>query len=62
VTLAEGDETALEGISEFKRYFSREVAEVGAEWVLEPVPVRARIADVVSNGADSIRRWMGKRD
>jgi lipid II:glycine glycyltransferase (peptidoglycan interpeptide bridge formation enzyme) len=62
VTLAEGDETALKGISEFKRFFSSEVVEVGAEWVLEPAPVRARIASEVSNGAQRIRRWMGKRE
>jgi hypothetical protein len=61
VTLADGDESALEGISEFKRFFSREVVEVGAEWVLEPSPVRARIAAIVSSGAQQIRGWIGKR-
>lgn len=60
VTLAEGDDTALEGISEFKRFFTREVVEVGAEWVLELAPVRARIANVVSNGTQRMRDWAGK--
>jgi lipid II:glycine glycyltransferase (peptidoglycan interpeptide bridge formation enzyme) len=61
VTLAEGDETALEGISEFKRHFSREVVEVGAEWVLEATPVRARIATAVSTGAQRMRDWAKKK-
>jgi hypothetical protein len=61
VTLAQGNEDALEGISRFKRYFSREVVEVGAEWVLEPSPVRARIAAIISSGAQQIRGWIGKR-
>jgi FemAB family len=60
VTLADEDKATLEGISRFKRCFSREVAEVGAEWILEPSPVSARIADVVSNGAQRIRGWVGK--
>lgn len=55
VTLAESEDTALEGISRFKRYFSREVAEVGAEWVLEPSPARARVATAVSNCAQRLR-------
>jgi lipid II:glycine glycyltransferase (peptidoglycan interpeptide bridge formation enzyme) len=60
VTLAGKNGTALEGISEFKRFFSQELIEVGAEWVFEPYPVRARIANVVSNGASQVRSWMGK--
>ena len=60
VTLAEGDEPALEGISEFKKCFSHEVVEVGAEWILEPAPVRARFADLVSNSARRMRSWIGK--
>jgi hypothetical protein len=61
VTLEEGEETALEGISRFKRYFSREVVEVGAEWALEPAPVKARIARMISHNARRISAWMGKR-
>ena len=58
VTLAEDGESALEGISRFKRYFSRQVAEVGAEWILEPSPVRARIANAISSSA---HRWLNLR-
>jgi hypothetical protein len=35
------------GISDFKRYFSRAVQRVGHEWVLEPHPMRSRVAGVV---------------
>jgi lipid II:glycine glycyltransferase (peptidoglycan interpeptide bridge formation enzyme) len=34
----------LRGISDFKRYFSREVVRVGAEWVYEPRPLRGAVA------------------
>jgi hypothetical protein len=61
VTLADGDQPELEGISNFKRYFSREVVEVGAEWVLEPHPVRAGIATLVSGGAEHVRKLMKTR-
>jgi len=60
VTLAEDNETELEGISRFKRYFSREVAEVGAEWILEPAPMVAKMATAVSSGASRVRGWMRK--
>jgi len=58
VTLPEGDEPELEGISRFKRYFSRQIAEVGAEWVFEPFPLRARFATLVSRGASHVREWI----
>ena len=61
VTLSEGDDQELEGISRFKMYFSANVVEVGAEWVFEPLPVRARIATLVSNSAWSLRNLMEKR-
>jgi hypothetical protein len=48
VTL-EGDASPLEGISRFKRYFSREVVEVGAEWSLERAPVLVGTLRVLSN-------------
>jgi lipid II:glycine glycyltransferase (peptidoglycan interpeptide bridge formation enzyme) len=60
VTVGEGDAGALEGISNFKKSFSREVAEVGAEWILEPRPLQARIADAASEGAQRLRRWMAR--
>jgi hypothetical protein len=61
VTVADGDENHLEGISRFKKYFSREVLEVGAEWVLEPAPLRAKVATAISNGTDRVRAWRAKK-
>ncbi len=58
VTVGDGDAAALEGISSFKKCFSREIAEVGAEWIMEPAPLRARIADAFSKGAQRFRRSM----
>jgi hypothetical protein len=59
VTIPGGEQTALEGISGFKRRFTQETVEVGAEWVFEPSAMRAKIADVVSVGAQRIRGWKG---
>ena len=55
VTVEGENRAELEGISAFKRYFTHDVVEVGAEWVLEPAPLRARISDVISVGARRIR-------
>jgi hypothetical protein len=60
VTVGDGDEAALEGISNFKKSFSRQVAEVGAEWIFEPRPLRARIADAISDRAHRLREWIAK--
>ncbi len=46
----------LGGISDFKRYFSREVVEVGGEWMLEPHWFRGRLAAAVSAGAHLLGR------
>jgi lipid II:glycine glycyltransferase (peptidoglycan interpeptide bridge formation enzyme) len=61
VTVAEGDENHLEGISRFKKYFSREVLEVGAEWILEPAPLRAKVATAISKGTDRVRVWKARK-
>jgi hypothetical protein len=50
------DSDNLGGISDFKRFFSKEVVTVGEEWVLEPNPFRARLAQVVSAAANRTRR------
>jgi hypothetical protein len=50
----DGDD-ALEGISRFKGYFSRDVAQVGAEWRLEPHPARAKLARSLSGAAAWLR-------
>jgi hypothetical protein len=49
-----GDE--LDGIYEFKRYFSRESVDVGDEWVMEPLRGRAAIARVISAAATWVLR------
>ncbi len=46
----------LGGISDFKRYFSKQLETVAEEWVLEPHPVRARIASAVSSTAARLQR------
>lgn len=43
------------GISDFKRYFSRDVVRVAEDWSYEPHPVRAALARRVSSGADWLR-------
>jgi hypothetical protein len=56
VTVSQEDgQDALEGISSFKRFFSREVVEVGAEWVLTPRPIREQIARAVGATAGRLR-------
>lgn len=56
----DGDE-ALDGISQFKGYFSRDVAEVGAEWRLEPHPARTRLARNISATAAWLRDRVSRR-
>lgn len=59
VTLSEGDDP-LKGISNFKMTFTKEVLEVGAEWVCDPSPVRARLVDLVSERMQRVRARFGK--
>jgi hypothetical protein len=51
----EGDDPTG-GISDFKRYFSKEVTWVAEEWVLEMRPIRARIREA----ARSVAGWAGR--
>jgi lipid II:glycine glycyltransferase (peptidoglycan interpeptide bridge formation enzyme) len=46
----------LGGISDFKRYFTKNVVEVGEEWVLEPHRFRGALARAISSGAVGVRR------
>lgn len=46
-----GSDDRLGGISDFKRGFSSNVVSLGGEWVLEPRPLRARMARAVSSSA-----------
>jgi lipid II:glycine glycyltransferase (peptidoglycan interpeptide bridge formation enzyme) len=48
-TAGSGD--PLGGISDFKRLFSKERAEVAEDWVLEPRKLVARLARLVRSGA-----------
>jgi hypothetical protein len=54
VTLDDSASDPLRGISNFKRYFSRNLEEVGEEWTLEPHPARARLATVLGHLARGI--------
>jgi lipid II:glycine glycyltransferase (peptidoglycan interpeptide bridge formation enzyme) len=45
---ASGDADPVGGISDFKRYFSKTVVSVGEEWMLEPRPLRAKLARSIS--------------
>jgi len=61
VTLEGSGDSALEGISAFKRYFSQKVAEVGSEWAFEPSPAKAKFASLFSDVARQLRGSLIKR-
>jgi FemAB family len=65
VTLDDSASDPLSGISNFKRYFSRNVEEVGEEWILEPHPERVRLATLLGHLARGItglpRKFKGRR-
>ena len=50
----EGDR--LGGVSDFKRYFSKGSVRVGEEWTIEPRPLRAAVASVVTAAAGMLRK------
>lgn len=54
------DEDPLGGISDFKRYFGRNVVRVGEEWILEPQPLKAAAARTIRAGAALARRVAAK--
>jgi hypothetical protein len=45
----------LGGISDFKRFFSKNVISIGEEWVLDVSDVRAKFADFVGGGIRKVR-------
>ncbi|MEY4417544.1 MAG: hypothetical protein RIQ53_4837 [Pseudomonadota bacterium] len=51
-----GSDDRLGGISDVKRLFGGTPVTVGSEWVFEPSPRKARLADVVSTLAQGLRR------
>jgi Acetyltransferase (GNAT) domain len=55
-----GSADPLGGISDFKRLFSKQTAEVAEDWVLEPHVWPARVAAVVSGGAAWLSRTAHK--
>jgi hypothetical protein len=57
VTLEDSPQQALRGISDFKRFFSRNVEEVGEEWSLEPHPQRTRLADFLGSVVRKVGHW-----
>ncbi len=50
-----GAEDPLAGISDFKRSFSRQVEEVGDEYVIELAPIRSAVARAFGSGARAVR-------
>ena len=44
----------FQGISAFKRFFSKTEVTLGDEWVLEPSPLKAGLARVVTSVARSV--------
>jgi hypothetical protein len=46
-----GSADRLGGISDLKRFFSKDVVSVGEEWVYEPCPVRAKMANVLGRAS-----------
>jgi hypothetical protein len=55
------DDDPLGGISAFKRYFSGQAVTVAAEWMLEPAPVRATLANLISSGATWVSNTLRDR-
>ena len=49
-------EDPLGGISDFKRYFTKTLVQVGAEWSYEPRPRRAQAARMVKSAATKLSR------
>ena len=47
-----GSSDTLGGISDFKRFFSKQVATVGEEWIFEPHPARGKLARTLSATAN----------
>ena len=56
-----GSDDPVGGISQFKRFFSKQTAEVAADWVLEPRPLPARLATLVNTGVAWVARVAGGR-
>ena len=55
-----GSEDPLGGISDFKRYFTKTVAQVGAEWAYEPRPSRVKAAQMVKSASSLLSRMLSR--
>jgi hypothetical protein len=55
-----GSEDPLGGISDFKRYFTKQLVQVGAEWAYEPRPRRAQAARMVKSASTMVSRMLAR--
>ena len=55
-----GSEDPLGGISDFKRYFTKTLVQVGAEWAYEPRPKRAQAARMVKSASSMLSRMLAR--
>lgn len=60
VSLGDSALDPLAGISDFKRYFSRTVEEVGEEWTLEPSPTRSHLAALLRRAVRGSAQVLGR--
>ncbi len=58
-TVTPGIEDPVAGITHFKHLFSKQTAEVAADWLLEPRPLPARMATLVNTGVAWLSRVAG---
>ena len=56
---SEDDDDPRGGISDFKRRFTKDIVEVGAEWVYEPPSLRSWRSDRVRRSASRLRGALG---
>ncbi len=59
VSISEGEDP-LEGISDFKRFFSTDVRKVGGTWVLPPHSLRARLAQRAHPAVAGVKEWLSQ--
>lgn len=53
-------EDRLGGISDFKRFFSEQVVQVGAEWSYEPRPMQAQAARMMKSASSILSRVLAR--
>lgn len=55
-----GGDDPLGGISDFKRFFTPNVVQVGAEWSYEPRPMQAQAAKIVKSASSMLSRVLAR--